>query len=203
MRVRAIEVHTRGRICLNGVANASRRWGRVGGGRDLRQLPASWLARAPPASASGRSRRSSRGCAGRARGPSATAASSSTRSPWPRRIADRGSARRCSTLDRCLDARAIHDLTVALMIGNDDALRLHQARGLEPAEAHSGDWGAPATSPSGRTSGESFAVDDSVAARGLRLGAVQRGVGGLVSPSTGHGDPRRLTACRAHCLRNL
>jgi ribosomal protein S18 acetylase RimI-like enzyme len=37
-------------------------------------------------------------------------------------------------LDARLDALGVRDLTVAVMVGNDDALRLYRARGLTPAE---------------------------------------------------------------------
>jgi ribosomal protein S18 acetylase RimI-like enzyme len=37
-------------------------------------------------------------------------------------------------LDQRLEALAIHDLTVAVMVRNDDALRLYQARGLARTE---------------------------------------------------------------------
>ena len=37
-------------------------------------------------------------------------------------------------LDQRLEALGIHDLTVAVIVGNDDALRLYQARGIKPTE---------------------------------------------------------------------
>jgi ribosomal protein S18 acetylase RimI-like enzyme len=38
-------------------------------------------------------------------------------------------------LDHRLEALGVHDLTVAVMVGNDDAQRLYRARGFVPAES--------------------------------------------------------------------
>jgi GNAT superfamily N-acetyltransferase len=50
---------------------------------------------------------------------------------------ERGSGigtRLLDAVDAELDARGVHDLQVAVMAGNAEALRLYQRRGLEPAE---------------------------------------------------------------------